>query len=119
MRRVLVAALFLAGTRVAAAAAPTPISPPPPPLQAQPAQPLCVNARDTADYVPGVDAYGRPVAPADLPGSSADVQIGTQVYVEMRSSNPQVRGVGVMANLPGLQTRPTCAPSVAAPTPRR
>jgi hypothetical protein len=116
MRRVLVAALFLASTRLAAVAAPAPM---PPPLRAQPAQPPCVNARDTADYVPGVDAYGRPVAPADLPGSSADVQISTQVYLEMRSSNPQVRGVGVMANLPGLQTRPVCPPSAVTPAPRR
>jgi len=60
--------------------------------------------------VPGVDANGRKVVPADLPGSSADVQISTQVYAEVRSSNPQLRGAGVMVNLPGLQKPPVCPP---------
>ena len=109
MRRFLFTAFLFAAGNLAAGAAPqsTPIPPPPPP-QTQPAQPACVDARDSADYVPGVDAYGRPVAPTDLPGSTTDVQISTEVYVEMRSSNPQMRGVGVMANLPGLQKPPPC-----------
>jgi hypothetical protein len=109
MRRFLFAALCFAVSNLAAAAAPGSARiPPPPPPQTQPPQPACVDARDTADYVPGVDAYGRSVAPADLPGSTTDVQIGTEVYAEMRSKNPQMRGVGVIANLPGLQKPPPC-----------
>ena len=109
MRRVLFAATFMAvGNLAAVSAASQPASNPPPPPQTQPQQPACVDARDTADYVPGVDAYGRAVAPADLPGSTTDVQISTEVYAEMRSKNPQMRGVGVIANLPGLQQPPTC-----------
>ena len=109
MRCFLFAALCFAVSNLAAAAAPgsAPIPPPPPP-QTQPPQPACVDARDTADYVPGVDAFGRSVAPADLPGSTTDVQISTEVYAEMRSKNPQMRGVGVIANLPGLQKPPPC-----------
>jgi hypothetical protein len=61
--------------------------------------------------VPGIDAYGRKVAPADLPGSTTDVQISTDVYVELRSRNPQLRGAGVVANLPGLQSLPPCTHS--------
>jgi hypothetical protein len=82
--------------------------------------PACVNARDSADYVPGVDVHGRPVAPADLPGS-ADVQISTEVYPILKSKNPQLNGVGVVANLPGLANRPLCPPPApqARPVPHR
>jgi hypothetical protein len=107
MRRFVVAALILASTRLAADAAQVP-NPPPPPPQTQPPQPACVDVRDSADYVPGVDAYGRKVAPADLPGSTTDVEISTQVYAELRTRNPQLRGAGVVANLPGLQKPPAC-----------
>jgi hypothetical protein len=118
MRLTLIAAFLLtAGLANAAAPAVAPLPPPPPPQQqAQLPPPVpCVDPRDTAEYVPGVDANGRQVAPADLPGSSTDVQISTQVYAELRSSNPQLRGAGVMANLPGLQTPPTCPPRQPAP----
>src|SRR5258708_5090443 len=96
---------------IGAAPAPPPRPPPPPPVVQLP----CVNPRDTADYVPGVDAYGRPVAPADLPGG-ADVQISTEVYPILKSRNRQLDGVGVVANLPGLANRPICPP---APPPGR
>jgi hypothetical protein len=87
---------------------PSPSTPPPaPPVQALP--PDCVDARNSPDYVPGVDARGHPVAPADVPGTT-DVQISTEVYAELRSPNPQLRGVGVNANLAGLATRPLCPP---------
>jgi hypothetical protein len=106
MRRfILAASLLLCADLAMAAAIP---SPRPPPPQSQPPQPQCVDARDSADYVPGVGAYGHPVASADLPGSTTDVQVSTEVYVEMRSRNPQMRGVGVTANLPDLQKPPPC-----------
>lgn len=111
MRRFLLTAMAIAVGAVArgamAASAPVPLPPPPPP-QTQPAPPTCVNQQDTAEYAPGVDAYGHRVAPADLPGSTTDVQISTQVYVETRTTNPQLRGAGVMVNLPGLQKPPVC-----------
>ncbi|HEY4264963.1 MAG TPA: hypothetical protein VGM72_06565 [Micropepsaceae bacterium] len=109
MRRFLFAASFLLFADLAMAAA-IPSAPiPPPPLPAP--QPACVDTRDSADYVPGVDAYGRSVAPADLPGSTTDVQVGTQVYADVRTANPQLRGAGVVVNLPGLQARPPCPQS--------
>ena len=74
----------------------------------------CVDPRYSPDYVPGGTVQGRPVAPADLPGSSTDIQISTEVYAELRSSNPQLRGAGVVVNLPGLQTRPPCPPAPPA-----
>jgi hypothetical protein len=37
---------------------------------------LRAQAMNGADYVPGIDAYGRPVAPADLP-QSGTTSIGT------------------------------------------
>jgi hypothetical protein len=96
--------LFVVALPAIAATAPYP-PPPPPPVQAPP--PDCVDPRNSPDYVPGVDARGRPVAPADLPGT-ADVQISTEIYAELRSPNPQLRGVDVSANLAGIATRPPC-----------
>ena len=112
VRTILFAAiLFVSGT-MAAGAAPVPVPAPPTPLAGPPppAQPACIDPRDSADYVPGVDAYGQPVAPADLPGS-AEVQISTEVYAVLKSKNPQLNGVGVVANLPGLANRPICPPA--------
>jgi hypothetical protein len=111
MRRFTIIASFFVSAGVADAAAPPAALPPSSPPQVQTPPPVpCIDARDTADYVPGVDVNGRKVAPADLPGSSTDVQISTQVYAELRSSNPQLRGAGVMANLPGLIRPPICPP---------
>ncbi|HXJ01540.1 MAG TPA: hypothetical protein VNH44_09965 [Micropepsaceae bacterium] len=111
MRRFLFAGLLVGFAHLAVAAAPRgAIIPPPPPPQAQP-QPACVDPRDSAEYVPGVDAHSRVVAPADLPGSTTDVQVSTEVYAEMRTNNPQMPRVGVMANLPSLQARPPCPQS--------
>ena len=115
MRRMSIVAAFFVSAGIAdAAAPPVPPTPPLPPRVQTPPMP-CVEPRDTADYVPGVDVYGRKVAPADLPGSSTDVQISTQVYPEVRSGNPQLRGVGVVANLPGLQRPPICPPQQSGP----
>jgi hypothetical protein len=100
------AALMTANLPAAAASAPKA-----PPTDKVTAKPAC--ASDSAEYVPGVDAYGRPVAPADLPGG-ADVQISTEIYAELRSKNPQLRGAGMDVNLPGLETRPPCPPQAAA-----
>jgi len=117
MRRTTMIAAFclMAGMANAAVPPPMPLPPPPPPQAQLPPPVPCVDPRDTAEYVAGVDANGRQVAPADLPGSSTDVQISTQVYAELRSRNPQLRGAGVMANLPGLQTPPVCPPRQSAP----
>jgi len=73
---------------------------------------LC-DPRQSADHFPGVDVKGRPVAPADLP-SGNDVQISTEVYAAVRLPDPQLRGVGVIANLPNLGS-PSCAPTPLKP----
>ena len=103
MRSPLVAAILLAFGVIAAA--------PEPPAKPAPAPaPACVippGPRDSADYTPGTDVHGRPVAPADLPGSGG-VQIRTEVYPIINSKNPQLNGVGVIANLPSLANRPLC-----------
>ena len=106
-----VASFVLFGVLAAGAAsapAPAPVPAPKPPSD-------CVSAKDSADYVAGVDVKGRPVAPADLPGG-AGVQIGTEIYAELRSANPKLRGAGVVANLPGLETKPPCPPHPSART---
>jgi hypothetical protein len=116
MRRLILLAIWLlfgALPAGAASAPPSSVLPPPAPQAAPAPVPgvTCVDARNSPDYVPGGEVQGRPVAPADLPGSSTDVQIDTEVYAELRSSNRQLRGVGVVANLPGLQARNPCPPS--------
>ena len=86
---------------------------PEPPAKPAPAPaPACVSPLDSADYVPGADARGRPVAPADLPAGGG-VQIRTEVYPIINSKNPQLNGVGVVANLPSLANRPLCPPPAA------
>jgi hypothetical protein len=110
----ILASLLLSAMPLTATAQPFP--PPSPGAQTPP--PDCVDARKSPDYVPGVDTRGRAVAPADLPGTP-DVQISTEVHVELRSSNPQWRGVGVNANLAGLATRPLCPPASSQPSPDR
>jgi hypothetical protein len=113
MRRLILAAGFFVIGHAAGAA---PETAPPPPPQAQAPKTACADVRNSPDYVPSLDAYGRSVAPADLPGSSTDVQISTEVYADLRSRNPQLQGAGVMANLPGLETRAPC-PQPGAPAP--
>lgn len=103
-----VAVLFALGGSPAEAA---PAYAPSPPATATP-KPACIGPQNSADYAPGIDAYGHPVAPADLAGS-ADVQINTEVFPIVRTQNPQLDGVGVDVNLPGLQTRPLCPPGSA------
>ena len=120
VRTILLAAmLFASGVMLSGAAPPIGVAPlpPPPPLAGPPpaAIPACIDPRESEEYVPGVDAYGRPVPPADLPGG-ADVQISTEVYPILKSKNPQLNGVGIVANLPGLANRPICPP---APAPGR
>jgi hypothetical protein len=79
------------------------------PDEAPPDEPLIeCDLRASPDYVPGIDAKGREVVPADVP-TGRQVEIDTQVFVETRSSNPQLRGTGVIVNLPGLGA-PACVP---------
>lgn len=63
--------------------------------------------REAPDYVAGVDTHGRPVAPADLP-SGTNVVIGTEVYPELKSRNPQVNGTGLAVRIEGLGEPPQC-----------
>ena len=108
----LTVATVISGSALAAAPS-APIPPRPPAVPApQPVKPASsCDPRASADHFPGVDVKGRPVAPADLP-SGNDVQISTEVYAERRSPNPQLNGVGVIANLPNLGS-PSCVPTPA------
>jgi len=84
-------AVLSASAGLAQTPPPTRIAPPPPPVEGMPpsavsvpgppvltpdiCQQLAARQRGvpSAAYQPGVDVYGRPVAPADLPGSTAPV----------------------------------------------
>ena len=68
-----------------------------------------------AEYVPGVDVYGRPVKPADVP-SDTQVVVSTEVYPEVRSNNPQLQGTGLRVRIEGLGQPPKCQPKVKNPT---
>ena len=59
------------------------------------------------DYVAGVDARGHPVVPADVP-SEPNVVISTEVYPELKSRDPQLRGTGLSVRIEGLGEAPPC-----------
>ena len=105
----LLAALIAADAASAQTRRPSPQPPPPA---------ACRDPQYSTDYVPGVDAYGRPVAPADVPGA-VDVEISTEVYARLQSRNRQLRDVGVDVRLKGLETLPPCLPSPPPAAPRR
>ena len=80
-----------------------------PPTQTPPEdQPIQCDLRASPDYVAGIDVQGRDVAPADVP-SGRDVQINTEIFVEVRPQNRRLRSTGVIVNLPGLGA-PACVP---------
>jgi hypothetical protein len=76
------------------------------PPQAYPAQP-CTDPATSADYVPGVDAYGRAVAPADVPGSST-IDVNSTVHAQIRTHNRAVPFVGVDVALNALTPPHAC-----------
>jgi len=80
-----------------------------PPVEPPPGeQPIRCDLRASPDYVAGIDVQGRDVVPADVP-SGQEVQINTELFVEMRSKTPRLRGTGVIVILPGLGA-PACVP---------
>ena len=80
-----------------------------PPVAPPPEEQLIeCDLRASPDYVPGIDANGRDVVPADVP-TGRQVEIDTEELVVSRSRNPQLRGTGVIVNLPGLGA-PACVP---------
>jgi hypothetical protein len=115
MRRLLYSSLLaLAVGEVWGASAPPDAPPLPPPF-------ACRDPQASADYVPGVDAQGNPVTPADLPGT-ADIEVSTQILGEFLTRNRQMPRVGVDVNLKGLETLPPCPPPPvpgALPVPRQ
>jgi hypothetical protein len=82
--------------------------------QRQAPPPGCIDPKHSPDYTPGVDARGKPVAPADVP-TEGDVVISSQVFAEVRTKNPQVPKVGVVADLSGLKQLPPCPPAPKKP----
>jgi hypothetical protein len=77
------------------------------PIVPEPA-PLECDLRASPDYVPGIDARGREVVPADVPYGQR-VEIGSQVFVETRPRDRRLRGAGVIVDLPDLGA-PACIP---------
>jgi PBP1b-binding outer membrane lipoprotein LpoB len=71
-------------------------------------QPIQCDLRASPDYVAGIDVQGRDVAPADV-RSGRDVQINTEIFVEVRPRDRRLRSTGVIVNLPGLGA-PACVP---------
>ncbi len=98
-----VIAALLCGVAVRAAA------PAKPPVKAQQSLPLPCDTKDSPSYVPGVDANGRPVTPADAP-TDTHVVISTEIYPELKSTNPQLRGTGLAVRIDGLGQPPRCPP---------
>jgi hypothetical protein len=91
--------------------------PPKPAKQVPPPPPAC-NPQASADYVPGIDVKGRPVAPADLP-SGSDIVVSTTVYPEIRSPNPLAPRTGLSVRIDGLGQPPrNCLPAATAPPPK-
>ncbi len=113
---VAVVAALLAGGFVHAAeptrtSGPAQLTLPPPsaPVQTPPdEQPIQCDLRASPDYVAGIDVQGRDVVPADVP-SGQDVQINTEIFVEVRPQDRRLRSTGVIVNLPGLGA-PACVP---------
>ncbi|HYM19121.1 MAG TPA: hypothetical protein VEU06_11200 [Micropepsaceae bacterium] len=79
-----------------------------------PANPTCIDAKNSPDYTPGVDARGKAVAPADLP-TQGNVEVSTHVFAEVRTNNRQVPRVGVEVNLDALRQLPPCPPAPKKP----
>ena len=90
MKSALKASVAIALFSLPALAAEAPKPPAPPPVRPY----ACRDPHLSADFVPGIDAQGRPVAPADLPGG-VDVEISTDVLAFARTRNRQLDGAGV------------------------
>ncbi len=109
--------LLAASFALAQETAPAPTQPPAqltlppnfkPPRELPPeGPPLQCDLKASPDYVAGIDAKGRDVAPADLP-SNQRVVIDTEVYIETSQRNRLSR-TGVIVNLPDLGA-PACVP---------
>jgi hypothetical protein len=82
------------------------LEPPLPSLREMPS--IECNLLASPDYVPGIGVRDRDVAPADIP-TGQEVEIDTQLFLEMRTRNPQIRGTGVIVRIPRLGA-PTCIP---------
>jgi hypothetical protein len=85
---------------------PPDFGPPLPPRREEPS--IECDLLASPDYVPGIGVRDREVPPADLP-TGQEVEIDTQLFLEMRTRNPQLRGAGVIVRFPRLGA-PTCIP---------
>jgi|SRR6516165_1164544 hypothetical protein len=106
MTRAWAYSLCIVAASVCAEAAPAPPS--------APAVPTCIDPKHSPDYIPSVDARGKPVTPADVP-SEGNVEVSTEVFAEVRTRNPQVPRVGVGVNLNALRQLPPCPPPPKKP----
>jgi hypothetical protein len=77
------------------------------------------GAVPSATYIPGVDAYGRPVAPAET-ADQPPMDLNTVIVMPRVAvpGNPMVRDAQVVVDLKGQLARaPGCVP--APPSPRK
>ena len=76
-------------------------------LQLQSACPPALTA-----YQPGVDVYGRPVVPADLPDNGGLSASPRTVVPKLHSTNPQLDGMRVVVAIDGVEQSQALVPCV-------
>jgi hypothetical protein len=85
-------------------------------LAAEPPKPPACVSSPSAEYVPGVDAYGRAVAPADLAGQTPP-DLGTITVVPRVAvpNNSVVKDAQVVIDLKKQNPAPQNCPPVPVP----
>ena len=73
--------------------------------------PTCVDISQSPDYIPGIDATGRKVAPADLP-SEGDLNVNPDLYVGVPTGSSQSPNVGVEVDASAALAPKTPCPAV-------
>jgi hypothetical protein len=85
-----------------------------------PKAPQCVELVPGADYVPGVDAYGRKVAPADVENETTpDLKSVTVVPRVTTPGNQVVKDAQVVVDLKKAPPPSDHCPPVPVPKPER
>jgi hypothetical protein len=92
----------------------TPAQTGPDPVLMGPSWGPCASEIFSPDYVAGMDAYGHPVAPADLPGNITAAIPSDVVVPEVFTKNRNIGRVDVPVEIPGLAEAsappPVCVP---------
>lgn len=88
----------------------TPLHPTSDPILSGPPDGPCAGRLYSPDYVAGTDAYGYPVAPADMPGNITAAIPSDTVVPEIRTHNKTVGNVDVLVEVPGLSAAASPVP---------